>query len=58
MKRGTAEWNATTQHFLEACPAVISWTPTPGDDSTITFIFDPSIEVHNVPPGVEFSPCD
>lgn len=50
---GTAKLTATTQYFLDTCPAVISWTPSE-DGETATFEYDDTIEVPIVPAGVEF----
>lgn len=53
MQTGIARLNAATQYFLDACPAVQSWTQLHEQD-WCTFTFDESIEVPVVPPGVWF----
>ena len=45
---------ATTQYFLDTCPAVKSWTPN-ADETTATFVYDELVEVPMVPNGVDFS---
>ena len=50
---GYAKLTATTQYFLDTCPAVIDWTPS-ADGEAATFRYDPSIEVPIVPAGIEF----
>lgn len=54
MRQGNAKLTATTQHFLDTCPAVKSWTPS-ADETTATFLYDETVEVGIVPDGVEFS---
>jgi hypothetical protein len=60
MRQGHATLTATTQYFLDSCPAVQSWT-TSIDEATVTFVYDETVEVFMVPHGVEFSddeiPC-
>src|SRR3990167_8751701 len=53
MRHGIAKLTATTQHFLDTCPAVKSWTLS-ADEKTATFIFDPAVDVPLVPAGVDF----
>ena len=53
MKIGTAKLTATTQHFLDTCAAVKSWTLS-ADEVTVTFIYDETIEVAAVPTGIKF----
>jgi hypothetical protein len=54
VKTGYAKLTATTQHFLNTCPAVKSWTAS-DDSETATFIYDEQIEVPIVPEGVDFA---
>jgi hypothetical protein len=57
VKTGYAKLTATTQHFLNTCPAVKSWTAS-DDEETATFIYDEMIEVPIVPEGVDFADDD
>lgn len=54
MRQGHATLTATTQYFLDSCPAVRSWTRSV-DEATATFVYDETVEVFMVPYGVEFS---
>lgn len=51
--KGFAKLNATTQYFLNVCPAVSSWTST-ADENWAEFDFDPAVEVGFTPPHVYF----
>ena len=53
MKTGYAKLTATTQHFLDTCPAVVSWTHQ--GDSCASFVYDGSVDVPFVPLGVDFA---
>lgn len=53
MRTGIARLNAATQHFLDTCPAVRSWTQIHAQDWCV-FTFDPNVEVPVIPPGVWF----
>ncbi len=54
MRQGNAKLTATTQQFLNTCPAVKSWTPS-ADEETATFLYDETVEVAIVLEDVDFS---
>lgn len=49
---GTARNTAFIQNWLNFCPAVLAWKEI--DEETIIFNYDSSVEVFQVPNGVEF----
>jgi ferredoxin-like protein FixX len=49
---GTARNTAFIQNWLNFCPAVRAWKEI--DEETIIFNYDSSVEVSQVPDGVEF----
>ena len=53
LESGVAANTAAAQAWLNSCPAVIDWTE---DGETISFRYDPTIEVLAVPHVVTFQP--
>ncbi len=52
--KGYAKLTSLTQHFLNTCPAVLSWTST-ADENWAEFDFDPAVEIGIIPPHVYFT---
>ena len=52
MNTGTAKNTAAAQQWLDSCSAVESWEETSSE--TITFAYDPTIEVSVVPHFIRF----
>ena len=50
--RGSARNTAHIQQWLDFCPAVKAWKTV--DDETLEFVYDTTVEVAQVPEGVEF----
>jgi hypothetical protein len=55
LRRGFARWSASTQQFLDLCPAVHSWRGT-SDGAFVEFTYDETVDVPIAPPGVYFDP--